>query len=44
MYNTNTSVWAYVASKQAVADSCGEQLHFEHNDDDSFRTTKTKDN
>ena len=36
MYNTYASVWAYVASKQVVADSGGEQLHFEHIDDDTF--------
>ena len=33
---THTLAWAYVVSKQAVADSCGEQVHVEHNDDDSF--------
>ena len=36
MYNTYASVWAYVASKQAVADSSGKQVHFEQPDDDSF--------
>ena len=36
MNSTYASVWTYVASKQAVADSCGEQMHFEHPDDDTF--------
>ena len=36
MYNTYASVWAYVASMQAVADFCDEQSHFEHPDDDTF--------
>ena len=36
MCNTCASVWAYVASEQTVADSCGEQVQFEHNGDDSF--------
>ena len=36
MYNTYASVCAYVASKQAVADFCGEQMHFKHPDDDTF--------
>ena len=36
MNSTYASVWTYVASKQAVADSCGEQVHIEHPDDDSF--------
>ena len=37
IYSTYASVArAYVASKQAEADICGEQLHIEHPDDDSF--------
>ena len=33
---THTLAWAYVASKQAAAGSCGEQVQFEHIDDDTF--------
>ena len=41
MYNTYASVWAYVAGEQARS---GEQVQFEHIDDDSFWATKTKSN